>query len=215
MKTKFKIVNAKLEKLTNNKRKNLNPQKNNTWIYIIICIICIFFIRTILTPYTNLLKIVYDTIQITYIFAIIVLTKKTAKIEEKQANIEEKQFQLLTNKKANVIIRHNVNFLEEMILEGKIKAPIKIDISNCGNDTATNIAISINKIEIPQISFLLPNEIKSVYIGMVDISNHKITLVTGHEFPIEKSNTLHMNIQEIKNANNKWIIPIIITTDNK
>lgn len=215
MKTKFKIVNAKLEKLTNNKRKNLNPQKNNTWIYIIICIICIFFIRTILTPYTNLLKIVYDTIQITYIFAIIVLTKKTAKIEEKQANIEEKQFQLLTNKKANVIIRHNVNFLEEMILEGKMKAPIKIDISNCGNDTATNIAISINKIEIPQISFLLPNEIKSVYIGMVDISNHKITLVTGHEFPIEKSNTLHMNIQEIKNANNKWIIPIIITTDNK
>lgn len=195
MKTKFKIVNAKLEKLTNNKRKNLNPQKNNTWIYIIICI---FFIRTILTPYTNLLKIVYDTIQITYIFAIIVLTKKTANIEEKQANIEEKQFQLLTNKKANVIIRHNVNFLEEMILEGKMKAPIKIDISNCGNDTATNIAISINKIEIPQISFLLPNEIKSVYIGMVDISNHKITLVTGHEFPIEKSNTLHMNIQEIK-----------------
>lgn len=212
MKTKFKIVNAKLEKLTNNKRKNLNPQKNNTWIYIIICI---FFIRTILTPYTNLLKIVYDTIQITYIFAIIVLTKKTANIEEKQANIEEKQFQLLTNKKANVIIRHNVNFLEEMILEGKMKAPIKIDISNCGNDTATNIAISINKIEIPQISFLLPNEIKSVYIGMVDISNHKITLVTGHEFPIEKSNTLHMNIQEIKNANNKWIIPIIITTNNK
>lgn len=116
---------------------------------------------------------------------------------------------------ANVIIRHNVNFLEEMILEGKMKAPIKIDISNCGNDTATNIAISINKIEIPQISFLLPNEIKSVYIGMVDISNHKITLITGHEFPIEKSNTLHMNIQEIKNANNKWIIPIIITTDNK
>lgn len=214
MKTKFKIVNAKLEKLTNNKRKNLNPQKNNTWIYIIIPI-CIFFIRTILTPYTNLLKIVYDTIQITYIFAIIVLTKKTANIEEKQANIEEKQFQLLTNKKANVIIRHNVNFLEEMILEGKMKAPIKIDISNCGNDTATNIAISINKIEIPQISFLLPNEIKSVYIGMVDILNHKITLVTGHEFPIEKSNTLHMNIQEIKNANNKWIIPIIITTDNK
>jgi hypothetical protein len=212
MKTKFKIVNAKLKKLTNNKRKNLNPQKNNTWIYIIICI---FFIRTILTPYTNLLKIVYDTIQITYIFAIIVLTKKTANIEEKQANIEEKQFQLLTNKKANVIIRHNVNFLEEMILEGKMKAPIKIDISNCGNDTATNIAISINKIEIPQISFLLPNEIKSVYIGMVDISNHKITLVTGHEFPIEKSNTLHMNIQEIKNANNKWMIPIIITTDNK
>lgn len=212
MKTKFKIVNAKLEKLTNNKRKKLNPQKNNTWIYIIICI---FFIRTILTPYTNLLKIVYDTIQITYIFAIIVLTKKTANIEEKQANIEEKQFQLLTNKKANVIIRHNVNFLEEMILEGKMKAPIKIDISNCGNDTATNIAISINKIEIPQISFLLPNEIKSVYIGMVDISNHKITLVTGHEFPIEKSNTLHMNIQEIKNANNKWMIPIIITTDNK
>ena len=212
MKTKFKIVNAILEKLTNNKRKNLNPQKNNTWIYIIICI---FFIRTILTPYTNLLKIVYDTIQITYIFAIIVLTKKTANIEEKQANIEEKQFQLLTNKKANVIIRHNVNFLEEMILEGKMKAPIKIDISNCGNDTATNIAISINKIEIPQISFLLPNEIKSVYIGMVDISNHKITLVTGHEFPIEKSNTLHMNIQEIKNANNKWIIPIIITTNNK
>ena len=212
MKTKFKIVNAKLEKLTNNKRKNLNPQKNNTWIYIIICI---FFIRTILTPYTNLLKIVYDTMQITYIFAIIVLTKKTANIEEKQANIEEKQFQLLTNKKANVIIRHNVNFLEEMILEGKMKAPIKIDISNCGNDTATNIAISINKIEIPQISFLLPNEIKSVYIGMVDISNHKITLVTGHEFPIEKSNTLHMNIQEIKNANNKWIIPIIITTNNK
>lgn len=212
MKTKFEIVNAKLEKLTNNKRKNLNPQKNNTWIYIIICI---FFIRTILTPYTNLLKIVYDTIQITYIFAIIVLTKKTANIEEKQANIEEKQFQLLTNKKANVIIRHNVNFLEEMILEGKMKAPIKIDISNCGNDTATNIAISINKIEIPQISFLLPNEIKSVYIGMVDISNHKITLVTGHEFPIEKSNTLHMNIQEIKNANNKWMIPIIITTDNK
>lgn len=96
-----------------------------------------------------------------------------------------------------------------------MKAPIKIDISNCGNDTATNIAISINKIEIPQISFLLPNEIKSVYIGMVDISNHKITLVTGHEFPIEKSNTLHMNIQEIKNANNKWMIPIIITTDNK
>lgn len=212
MKTKFKIVNAKLKKLTNNKRKNLNPQKNNTWIYIIICI---FFIRTILTPYTNLLKIVYDTIQITYIFAIIVLTKKTANIEEKQANIEEKQFQLLTNKKANVIIRHNVNFLEEMILEGKMKAPIKIDISNCGNDTATNIAISINKIEIPQISFLLPNEIKSVYIGMIDISNHKITLVTGHEFPIEKSNTLHMNIQEIKNANNKWMIPIIITTDNK
>lgn len=212
MKTKFEIVNAKLEKLTNNKRKNLNPQKNNTWIYIIICI---FFIRTILTPYTNLLKIVYDTIQITYIFAIIVLTKKTANIEEIQANIEEKQFQLLTNKKANVIIRHNVNFLEEMILEGKMKAPIKIDISNCGNDTATNIAISINKIEIPQISFLLPNEIKSVYIGMVDISNHKITLVTGHEFPIEKSNTLHMNIQEIKNANNKWMIPIIITTDNK
>lgn len=90
MKTKFKIVNAKLEKLTNNKRKNLNLQKSNTWIYIIICI---FFIRTILTPYTNLLKIAYDSIQITYIFAIIVLTKKTA-------NIEEKQFQLLTNKKS-------------------------------------------------------------------------------------------------------------------
>jgi hypothetical protein len=205
MKTKFKIVNAKLEKLTNNKRKNLNLQKSNTWIYIIICI---FFIRTILTPYTNLLKIAYDSIQITYIFAIIVLTKKTA-------NIEEKQFQLLTNKKANVIIRHNVNLLEEMTLEGKMKAPIKIDISNCGNDTATNIAISINRIEIPQISFLLPNEIKSVYIGMVDISNHKITLVTGYEFPIEKSNTLHMNIQEIKNTNNKLIIPIAITTDNK
>lgn len=205
MKTKFKIVNAKLEKLTNNKRKNLNLQKSNTWIYIIICI---FFIRTILTPYTNLLKIAYDSIQITYIFAIIVLTKKTA-------NIEEKQFQLLTNKKANVIIRHNVNLLEEMTLEGKMKAPIKIDISNCGNDTATNIAISINRIEIPQISFLLPNEIKSVYIGMVDISNHKITLVTGYEFPIEKSNTLHMNIQEIKNTNNKLIIPITITTDNK
>lgn len=205
MKTKFKIVNAKLEKLTNNKRKNLNLQKSNTWIYIIICI---FFIRTILTPYTNLLKIAYDSIQITYIFAIIVLTKKTA-------NIEEKQFQLLTNKKANVIIRHNVNLLEEMTLEGKMKAPIKIDISNCGNDTATNIAISINRIEIPQISFLLPNEIKSVYIGMVDISNHKITLVTGYEFPIEKSNTLHMNIQEIKNKNNKLIIPITITTDNK
>ena len=205
MKTKFKIVNAKLEKLTNNKRKNLNLQKSNTWIYIIICI---FFIRTILTPYTNLLKIAYDSIQITYIFAIIVLTKKTA-------NTEEKQFQLLTNKKANVIIRHNVNLLEEMTLEGKMKAPIKIDISNCGNDTATNIAISINRIEIPQISFLLPNEIKSVYIGMVDISNHKITLVTGYEFPIEKSNTLHMNIQEIKNTNNKLIIPIAITTDNK
>lgn len=205
MKTKFKIVNAKLEKLTNNKRKNLNLQKSNTWIYIIICI---FFIRTILTPYTNLLKIAYDSIQITYIFAIIVLTKRTA-------NIEEKQFQLLTNKKANVIIRHNVNLLEEMTLEGKMKAPIKIDISNCGNDTATNIAISINRIEIPQISFLLPNEIKSVYIGMVDISNHKITLVTGYEFPIEKSNTLHMNIQEIKNTNNKLIIPITITTDNK
>lgn len=205
MKTKFKIVNAKLEKLTNNKRKKLNLQKSNTWIYIIICI---FFIRTILTPYTNLLKIAYDSIQITYIFAIIVLTKKTA-------NIEEKQFQLLTNKKANVIIRHNVNLLEEMTLEGKMKAPIKIDISNCGNDTATNIAISINRIEIPQISFLLPNEIKSVYIGMVDISNHKITLVTGYEFPIEKSNTLHMNIQEIKNTNNKLIIPITITTDNK
>lgn len=105
--------------------------------------------------------------------------------------------------------------MEEMTLEGKSKAPIKIDISNCGNDTATNIAISINRIEIPQISFLLPNEIKSVYIGMVDISNHKITLVTGYEFPIEKSNALHMNIQEIKNTNNKWIIPIIITTDNK
>lgn len=205
MKTKFKIVNAKLEKLTNNKRKKLNLQKSNTWIYIIICI---FFIRTILTPYTNLLKIAYDSIQITYIFAIIVLTKKTA-------NIEEKQFQLLTNKKANVIIRHNVNLLEEMTLEGKMKAPIKIDISNCGNDTATNIAISINRIEIPQISFLLPNEIKSVYIGMVDISNHKITLVTGYEFPIEKSNKLHMNIQEIKNTNNKLIIPITITTDNK
>lgn len=134
---------------------------------------------------------------------------------KKTANIEEKQFQLLTNKKANVIIRHNVNLLEEMTLEGKMKAPIKIDISNCGNDTATNIAISINRIEIPQISFLLPNEIKSVYIGMVDISNHKITLVTGYEFPIEKSNTLHMNIQEIKNTNNKLIIPIAITTDNK
>ena len=50
---------------------------------------------------------------------------------------------------------------------------------------------------------------------MVDISNHKITLVTGYEFPVEKSNSLHMNIQEIKNTNNKWIIPIIITTDNK
>lgn len=152
--------------------------------------------------------IAYDSIQITNIFAVIVLTQKTA-------DIEEKQFQLLTNKKANIIIRHNVNLMEEMTLEGKSKAPIKIDISNCGNDTATNIAISINRIEIPQISFLLPNEIKSVYIGMVDISNHKITLVTGYEFPIEKSNALHMNIQEIKNTNNKWIIPIIITTDNK
>ena len=26
---------------------------------------------------------------------------------------------------------------------------------------------------------------------------------------------IDMNIQEIKNTNNKWIIPIIITTDNK
>lgn len=206
---KMKIVLSKIKKISISKiktlTKNNNLQKYVKWIYITMFII---IIRIFLNAHNNLLKIIYDSIQITNIFAVIVLTQKTA-------DIEEKQFQLLTNKKANVIIRHNVNFLEEMILEGKMKAPIKIDISNCGNDTATNIAISINKIEIPQISFLLPNEIKSVYIGMVDISNHKITLITGHEFPIEKSNTLHMNIQEIKNANNKWIIPIIITTDNK
>lgn len=205
---KMKIVLSKIKKISISKIKTLTKnndlQKYVKWIYITMFII----IRIFLNAHNNLLKIIYDSIQITNIFAVIVLTQKTA-------DIEEKQFQLLTNKKANVIIRHNVNFLEEMILEGKMKAPIKIDISNCGNDTATNIAISINKIEIPQISFLLPNEIKSVYIGMVDISNHKITLITGHEFPIEKSNTLHMNIQEIKNANNKWIIPIIITTDNK
>lgn len=206
---KMKIVLSKIKKISISKIKTLTKnndlQKYVKWIYITMFII---IIRIFLNAHNNLLKIIYDSIQITNIFAVIVLTQKTA-------DIEEKQFQLLTNKKANVIIRHNVNFLEEMILEGKMKAPIKIDISNCGNDTATNIAISINKIEIPQISFLLPNEIKSVYIGMVDISNHKITLITGHEFPIEKSNTLHMNIQEIKNANNKWIIPIIITTDNK
>lgn len=205
---KMKIVLSKIKKISISKIKTLTKnndlQKYVKWIYITMFII----IRIFLNAHNNLLKIIYDSIQITNIFAVIVLTQKTA-------DIEEKQFQLLTNKKANVIIRHNVNFLEEMILEGKMKAPIKIDISNCGNDTATNIAISINKIEIPQISFLLPNEIKSVYIGMVDISNHKITLITGHEFPIEKSNTLHMNIQEIKNANNKWIIPIIITTYNK
>lgn len=206
---KMKIVLSKIKKISISKIKTLTKnndlQKYVKWIYITMFII---IIRIFLNAHNNLLKIIYDSIQITNIFAVIVLTQKTA-------DIEEKQFQLLTNKKANVIIRHNVNFLEEMILEGKMKAPIKIDISNCGNDTATNIAISINKIEIPQISFLLPNEIKSVYIGMVDISNHKITLITGHEFPIEKSNTLHMNIQEIKNANNKWIIPIIITTYNK
>lgn len=206
---KMKIVLSKIKKTSISKIKTLTKnndlQKYVKWIYITMFII---IIRIFLNAHNNLLKIIYDSIQITNIFAVIVLTQKTA-------DIEEKQFQLLTNKKANIIIRHNVNLMEEMTLEGKSKAPIKIDISNCGNDTATNIAISINRIEIPQISFLLPNEIKSVYIGMVDISNHKITLVTGYEFPIEKSNALHMNIQEIKNTNNKWIIPIIITTDNK
>lgn len=187
---KMKIVLSKIKKISISKIKTLTKnndlQKYVKWIYITMFII---IIRIFLNAHNNLLKIIYDSIQITNIFAVIVLTQKTA-------DIEEKQFQLLTNKKANVIIRHNVNFLEEMILEGKMKAPIKIDISNCGNDTATNIAISINKIEIPQISFLLPNEIKSVYIGMVDISNHKITLITGHEFPIEKSNTLLLKITE-------------------
>lgn len=116
---KMKIVLSKIKKISISKIKTLTKnndlQKYVKWIYITMFII---IIRIFLNAHNNLLKIIYDSIQITNIFAVIVLTQKTA-------DIEEKQFQLLTNKKANIIIRHNVNLMEEMTLEGKSKAPIK------------------------------------------------------------------------------------------
>lgn len=64
-----KISISKIKTLT----KNNDLQKYVKWIYITMFII---MIRIFLNTHNNLLKIIYDSIQITNIFAVIVLTQK-------------------------------------------------------------------------------------------------------------------------------------------
>lgn len=111
-------------------------------------------------------EIIASVVETLNLVSIIILTQKTA-------DIEEKQYCLQASKSANVIARMNANDFEEALLGHAQKFAIKLDIYNKGNDVATDIEIVVNEQKFVTIEFIAPSETKQILLGMTPNNIYK------------------------------------------
>lgn len=150
-------------------------------------------------------EIIASVVETLNLVSIIILTQKTA-------DIEEKQYCLQASKSANVIARMNANDFEEALLDHAQKFAIKLDIYNKGNDVATDIEIVVNEQKFVTIEFIAPSETKQILLGIVDYENNRIGLLTGEKIALDKTNKARVIYHKVECRSGHWFLAVKIGT---
>lgn len=187
-------------------RENLQKKVKPVYVWSISAII-ILIVRVALycLKINDAWEIIASVVETLNLVSIIILTQKTA-------DIEEKQYCLQASKSANVIARMNANDFEEALLDHAQKFAIKLDIYNKGNDVATDIEIVVNEQKFVTIEFIAPSETKQILLGIVDYENNSIELLTGEKIALDKTNKARVIYHKVECRSGHWFLAVKIGT---